>query len=113
MKRFRLIFFVVYGAFHLGLTIVALYADHVYSNSNFNQLIELGKRIPMAKWLALFGCLLFVMNVGLVFFLRKSHSNKIQAIEKQKNEFKAKMFDMQSQKTTENSPSKADTESEN
>lgn len=96
MRKLRLIFFLVYGIFHLGLTIISLYADHVYANSNFNQLIELGKRIPLAKWLAFFGCLLFIFNIGLFYMLRRAHISRTEAFEKERNLLKAKMFDLQS-----------------
>lgn len=110
MKKVRLIFFVLYAAFHLGLMSVSLYADYVYTNSNFNQLIELGKKIPMAKWLALFGILMFLLNITLFFFLNRSHNTKIEALEKDQNKLKAQMFDLNStkpsQSTDENSESK-------
>lgn len=103
MKKFKIIFFIVYGGFHIGLMIVALYADKIYANSNFNQLIDLGKKIPMAKWLAAFGCLLFLLNVVLFFIVQISHKSKLDALEKDRNLYKAKMFDMQE---TINKPAK-------
>ena len=94
MKKFPVILYSLYAIFHIGLVGFAFYANSLYPNK-LGDLLELGKSIPLTRWLALLGLLLFILNGIYIMAGRRSLKEKVGVLEKEKNLYKAKMFDMQ------------------
>ena len=94
MKKFPIILYSLYAVFHIGLVGFAFYANSLYPNK-LGDLLELGKSIPLTRWLSLFGLLLFILNGVFILTSKRSLKEKVDELEKEKNLYKAKMFDMQ------------------
>ncbi len=95
MKKPYIIFFSIYGIFHLGLVIMTFYAHNLYAKNKLTDLLSLAKQIPTTRWLALIGLLIFILNVSFFIIQQKRLESKIAEAESEKNAYKAKMYDMQ------------------
>jgi len=108
MKRSKIALFIIYGLFHIGLLIFILIIDNKAPDDiadidpeDFVDLLKLqplapmAKYLPIAKYIAFFGILLYVINTIFFWVMAKSHSSKLAEVEKEKNLYKAKMYDMQ------------------
>ena len=91
MKKYRLIFYLVFLTFHLALFLFTLQVDD--KKENFEYLIKLQGSLHLFKYGAFFGLLL----VGIDFFwtllstrAAETEKNKIQ---QEVNTLKAKLFD--------------------
>ena len=73
---------------------MAFYVGGLYPNK-WTELLEVGRYIPYSKWLTIFGLLLFATNGVMIFIGNKSFEKKLLEMEKEKNLYKAKMYDMQ------------------
>jgi len=94
MKKYPVILYSLYALFHVSFIGVAFFIDAKYPDKIFD-LIEYRDFIPTTKWVALFGLLLFVLNGLYVLAGQKSLRKDLADMEKEKNLFKAKMYDMQ------------------
>ena len=103
MKKFPLILYSLYAIFHIGLVGIAFYANSLWPDK-VGDLLELGKSIPMTRWLSLLGLLLFLVNGGFILSIKRSFKEKVEELEKEKNVYKAKMFDMQEANSQEATP---------
>lgn len=95
MKKFQIIFFSVYGVFHLGLVAMTFYIHNLFSDNNLTELLKMAKRVPTMRWLALGGLVIFGLNVLMFVIQKQRYESKIKELENEKNRYKAKMFDMQ------------------
>ena len=64
------------------------------------KLLEYRDSIPSSRWISSLGVLLFLINLVLFLLLMRSKRSTITELEKERNEYKAKMFDMQSSQPT-------------
>jgi hypothetical protein len=93
MKKNRLIFYAIFGAFHLFLTIFAFYV-----NSQRGDIAFLGKMlswIPWMKWGAVLGLILFIADVIWNGMDTKELRKENAALNQEMNTLKAKLFDLQ------------------
>jgi cell shape-determining protein MreC len=93
MKKNRLIFYAVFGGFHLILTIFSFYVDS--QKGDFAFLTRMLGWIPTFKWLALLGLLLFIADVIWNMVDRKELAKENTALNQEMNTLKAKLFDLQ------------------
>lgn len=93
MKKNRLIFYAVFGAFHLFLLFFTIYVE---SNRNdFAFLTQMLKWMSLMKWGAIFGLLLLIGDViWAMVSIRESNKEKA-VLTHENNTLKAKLFDLQ------------------
>jgi hypothetical protein len=98
MRRFRIIFFVIYGAFHGLLLFFGFHANYLYKSNNIKDLLSLSRAIPMSRWVAIFGIILFFINIVMFLYLMNKKSRRINFLEQERNDYKAKMFDLNAER---------------
>lgn len=93
MTRNRIIFYLVFGVFHLAAFIFTV----VLSNNakNIDMLLQLASWIPMFKWGTLFGLSLLIADVIWDYSVQKNHQKTRDALTHELNMLKAKLFDIQ------------------
>lgn len=93
MKKNRLIFYAVFGAFHLFLVIFAFYME---SNKNdFSFLTQMLKLMSLMKYGAMFGMALLITDVIWDFAAARELQKENAALTHEINTLKAKLFDLQ------------------
>ena len=97
-KRLRIIFFTVYGLFHGLLVFFGFHAHYLYQSNNIKDLLTLSRSIPLAKWVALFGASLFFINLVMFFYVLNKKQRRVNFLEQERNDYKAKMFDLEAPK---------------
>lgn len=93
MKKNRLIFYAIFGAFHLFLTIFSFYVDS--QRNDFGFLTSMLGWIPMMKWGAVLGLILFIADVIWNGMDTKELRKENAALNQEMNTLKAKLFDLQ------------------
>lgn len=93
MKKPKLIFYIIYLVFHIGLLAVALLVKYYSGDVNF--LFGLLEKINWLIYAAVLGLLLFFVNMLLVNMQARAYNKELEALEKEINSTKAKMFDLQ------------------
>ena len=93
MKKNRLIFYAIFGAFHLLMTIFAFYVDS--RSTDFVFLGEMLKWIPWLKWATIIGLILLVTDIVWNSTDTKELSKENAALHQEMNTLKAKLFDLQ------------------
>jgi hypothetical protein len=96
MQKFRRVLYVVYLIFHLGILASVLHLKH-----QFNLLTD---EFTFVLYMAIAGIFLFFIDLIVDQVIDRNHSAKITALEAEKNETKAKMYDLQEKKKIEISP---------
>jgi hypothetical protein len=93
MKQNRLIFYAVFGLFHLFLVFFTIYVE---SNKNdFGFLTQMLKWISLMKWGAILGLILLIADVVWSFISQRESSKEKAALMHEMNTLKAKLFDLQ------------------
>ena len=115
MKRIKLITYLVFFTFHLGLLLVAFWIDSIAPkdpidfNKNIYDLIndlmdDLPQLIPLlkyinyifiVKWIAIVGVALVIINFTINVFETNHYKSQINSLQNEINATKAKMFDIQ------------------
>lgn len=90
MNRNRLIFFIVFGAFHLGAFVFTVWLE-----KDTGLLFKMVSYVPTFKWITLFGLLLLITDVLWSFMLDRTGTRDKAALNKELNSLKAKLFDYQ------------------
>lgn len=93
MKRNRLIFYSVFGALHLFIFFFSLYMDG--QKENFQFLIQMQGRIWMLKYGSFILLILMATNVILHYRDNRRNIREKDALNKELNDLKAKLFDLQ------------------
>jgi hypothetical protein len=93
MKKNRLIFYVVFGAFHLFLVFFTLYVE---SNRNdFSFLTQMLKWMPVMKYGAFLGLGLLIADVVWGITASRELRKENAMLTHEVNTLKAKLFDLQ------------------
>jgi hypothetical protein len=90
MNRNRLIFFIVFGAFHLGAFVFTILLE-----KDTGLLFKMVSYVPWFKWITLVGLLLWITDLLWSFMLDRSAAKERIALGKELNTLKAKLFDVQ------------------
>ncbi len=90
MNRNRLIFFSVFGLFHLSAFVFTVMLDN-----NTGLLFKMVSYVPSFKWLTLLGLLLLVADVVWAFMVYRISLKEKAALTLELNTLKAKLFDLQ------------------
>jgi hypothetical protein len=93
MKKNRLIFFAVFGAFHLFLVFFTFYMEA--NRNDFSFLTQMLKLMPLMKYGAMFGMVLLITDVIWDMMIRKETDKEKNALTHEINTLKAKLFDLQ------------------
>jgi hypothetical protein len=93
MKKNRLIFYAVFGAFHLFLVIFTMYIDS--QKNDFAFLTHMLGWLSLMKYGAMFGLLLLVTDVVWDLMTNKESEKEKAALSHEINTLKAKLFDLQ------------------
>ncbi len=93
MKRSKFIFYIIFLAFHLFLFIFTLVVEN--NQNDFDFLFGLQSKIPMFKYVALFGLVLFLTDFILANVSILRHKKEVHRLMEEQNALKAKMYDMQ------------------
>ena len=95
MKKVQIIFFSIYGLFHLGIVFMAFYVHNLFSTSNLVELFSMKDYVPTMRWIGLGGLIIFALNILMFMIMKKNFESKYKVLENEKNKYKAEMFDMQ------------------
>lgn len=90
MNRYRLIFFIVFGAFHLGAFVFTIMLE-----KDTGLLFKMVSYVPWFKWIALIGLLLWITDLLWSFMLDRTAARERKSLGKELNTLKAKLFDVQ------------------
>jgi hypothetical protein len=102
MTKNRVIFYAVFGAFHLFLLFFTMYVD---SNKNdFAFLTQMLKWISITKWGALFGLCLLIADAVWTFTSARKAEKENAILTHEINTLKAKLFDLQEAASKQSPP---------
>lgn len=90
MIRNRLIFYIVFGIFHLGALVFTVMLDN-----DTGLLFKMVSYVPTFKWLTLFGFILLVTDVLWSLKDYLAHKNEKTALTQELDTLKARLFDLQ------------------
>jgi hypothetical protein len=90
MNRNRLIFYSLFGIFHLGAFIFTIILE-----GNTNLLFKLVSYVHTFKWITLLGLILLVCDVIWSFAAHRSAAKERATLSHELNTLKAKLFDAQ------------------
>ena len=93
MKKNRVIFYAVFGVFHLFLFIFSLYVDS--QKDNFQFLVKLQGKIWLIKYGAFIGLALLAVDVIWNWNVERQHKKEKDQFQHELNTLKAKLFDLQ------------------
>ena len=102
MNRNRLIFYLVFTAFHLAAFIFTLMLD-----GDTGLLFKMVNYVPMFKWMTLLGLLLLITDFIWYWKTQRDNARQNAVLLHELNTLKAKLFDLQEaakKQTTENNP---------
>ena len=105
MKKYRLIFYIIFFFFHVFLFSFSLYVDS--QSENFGYLLKLQGYIQYMKYGTFFGLIL----VSIDFMMDKIEigklNKKMESLRNESNSWKAQMYDLQNAAKTQNQPEDA------
>ena len=110
MAKATKIFWIVFLIHNIGLLTVAIVMDLKENDLSF--LINLKGYIPLVKYIALFGFLLFLTSFLLSILGTRKIKKEMKKLEQEKKELKAKMFDLQEAQQAEKPTSAIESNSE-
>ncbi len=90
MKKNRLIFYAIFGVFHLSAFIFTIMLEN-----NTSMLFSMVKYVPMFKYGTLLGLLLVIADFVWSWKVNKESAKDLEAREHELNVLKAKLFDLQ------------------
>lgn len=90
MSKNRLIFYVIFAAFHIGAFIFTVILDN-----NTGILFQMVKWIPAFKWVTLLGLILLIVDVIWAYTANKESAKSKAVLNHELNTLKAKLFDLQ------------------
>ncbi|HEX5168276.1 MAG TPA: hypothetical protein VFW11_03830 [Cyclobacteriaceae bacterium] len=93
MNKNRVIFYLVFGAFHLFLFLFSLYVDGQKENVTF--LLSLQGKIWLIKYGAFFGLMLLVTDVIWQWRIEREYKKNNDQLNHELTHLKAKLFDLQ------------------
>lgn len=93
MSKARKIFWIIFGVYFLVAQISTLVADYYQNDLGF--LINMKGYIPLMKFFALTGLIMYFIAFFMLRVSTKSKSKDIKYLELEKRELKVKMFDLQ------------------
>jgi hypothetical protein len=93
MKKNRLVFYAVFGAFHLFLVIFSIYVES--QRNDFAFLTTMLKLISLMKYGAFLGLGLLITDVVWDLMTAKENTKEKDALMHEMNMLKAKLFDLQ------------------
>ena len=93
MDKKRLIFFSIFGVFHLFLVIFTFYIESQKNDLNF--LLQVLQWISFMKFGAIFGMLLVIIDVSWSWIINRDSEKEKGVLIHELNTLKAKLFDLQ------------------
>jgi len=90
MNKNRLIFYIVFAAFHLGAFIFTVVLDN-----DTGLLFKMVSWVPTFKWITFLGLLILIVDVVWAFKANKDAAKEKSALTHELNTLKAKLFDLQ------------------
>ncbi|MBT1704784.1 hypothetical protein [Chryseosolibacter indicus] len=90
MSKNRLIFYIVFGIFHISAFIFTVVLDN-----NTGILFQMVSWIPAFKWVTLAGLVLLIVDIIWVYASQKETTKEKAILNHELNTLKAKLFDMQ------------------
>ena len=93
MNKNRLIFYSIFGAFHLFLVIFTLFIES--QKDDFNFLFEVLKWISWMKYGAILGLILVGADVVWSWIINRDSQKEVGTLTHELNMLKAKLFDLQ------------------
>ncbi len=98
MSKSKVIFYSIFGAFHIMLFFLSLYIEGKQDDISF--LFELRTKIVYMKYISIIGLILMVSNVIIVMVEKRTIDKDIEAMKKEVNLYKAKLYDVQEAQKT-------------
>ncbi len=110
MRKTKFTFYIIFFAFHLLLFIFALVVDNNRNDLNF--LLALQSYIPVMKYVALAGLILFLIDFLLANIAVRNRLKDGQYWENEYNALKAKLYDYKESKSLDQPADLVDSEGE-
>lgn len=95
MSKSRRIFWIIFGVYFLVAQISTIVADYYQNDLGF--LINMKGYIPLMKFFALGGLIMYFIAFFMLRVSTKRKSKDIKYLELEKRELKVKLFDLQEQ----------------
>lgn len=92
MNKRRLIFLSVFGSYHLCSFLITVYMD--VNSKDLSILFKLFEKITIFKYGALFGLILFGVEVFWTWRDKKESEKQVEAMRHENNTLKAKVYDL-------------------
>lgn len=92
MKQRRLIFFTIFGLYHIAIFFFVIYVE---SRKDLSDLLSLHSKLTLFKYGALLGMALFLVDVVWNFIEQGAAKNEHEALRHENNTLKAKVYDLQ------------------
>src|SRR5687768_15305582 len=93
MKKNRVIFYLIFGAFHLFLVFFTMYVEA--NRNDFSFLTKMLKWMSLMKWGAILGLILLIADAVWSFFAIREFEKEKAMLTHEINTLKAKLFDLQ------------------
>jgi hypothetical protein len=95
MKKSRLIFFSIFGGYHLIVVILTFYIKHKAGQGDFGSLYSLLSSVALFLYGALLGLVLLIID--FIWSLRdsKQSEGEVEELHLENNTLKAKIYDLQ------------------
>ena len=90
MNRNRIIFYIVFGIFHLSAFVFT-----VMLNNDTGLLFKMVNYVPMFKWVTLGGLLMLIVDAIWPYITKRNLLKEKAALTQELNTLKAKLFDLQ------------------
>lgn len=93
MKKNRVIFYLIFGAFHLFLVFFTMYVEN--NRNDFSFLTKMLKWMSLMKWGAILGLVLLIADAVWSFMTTRESEKEKALLTHEINTLKAKLFDLQ------------------
>ncbi len=90
MNKNRIIFYIVFAAFHLGAFIFTVVLDN-----NLSLLLKMASWVPWFKWITFLGLAMLITDAVWAWLANRETSKEKAALTLELNTLKAKLFDLQ------------------
>jgi hypothetical protein len=93
MKRNRVIFYLVFAAFHLGIFFFTLLVD--LNRDDWGFLGSMFRLLPTLKYISIFGVAMMALDIGWAWLMQRSYEQDRASLLQEVNSLKARVYDLQ------------------
>ncbi|MBX2895823.1 MAG: hypothetical protein KF763_10305 [Cyclobacteriaceae bacterium] len=101
MNKRRLIFFAIFGLYHLFVFFFVIFVE---SRKDLSDLLSLYNQLKLFKYGALLGLILLLIDVVWNFIENKAYKREHETLRLENNTLKAKVYDLQQKPSVKETP---------